>query len=349
MQPFRNGLLIYCFAILACHAVTFKTDDPRESFTQTLGGVLQAAQLGLKHAENQQERAVQQARQQAQDVISHEAQLMGEAVGQYSKQLQQVALDLETVMNSSRKVLDAAAAADHSNAWAGPEVESRSKVSVQLEVAARLVRSARRQREHLVQQVQRSAELSLEDNADILSRRVGDMSTIVDQAKTNLQDVIENRKARVAPSNSSSSISSSSKAMNSTPSQANMVSRMNALAAYVKSAQAEGKARMAATGQNVTTNIAKADKELAAKVKEMVANLVASEQVAINGLKAPLETKVAKLRGSSKARKQKAAKKLTMKPAKATAALAPKPASQPATMLASKTEKMPKQSQKGKH
>ena len=197
-----------------------------------------------------------------------------------------------------------------------------------------------------MEQAQRSAELSLEDNADALSRRVGDMSTIVDQAKTNLQDIVENREARkAAPSNSSSSIA----AMNSTLSKADMVSRMKALAAYIKSAQAEGKARMAAAGQNVTTNIAKADKELAAKVKEMVANLVASEQVAINGLKAPLESKVAKLRGSSKAEKQKAAKKLTMKPAKTPAALAPKPASQPAAKLASKTEKMPKQAQRGKH
>jgi hypothetical protein len=345
-MPLRSSLLISMFGILACHAVTLQTDDPRESFTQTLGGVLQAAQLGLKKAENQQEKAVQQVRQQAQDVISSEALSMGEAVGQYFLQLEQVAQDLEAQVNSSRKVLDAAEAADHSNAFAGPEVESRSKVSVQLEVAARLVRSTRRQQEHLVEQAQRSAELSLEDNADTLSRRVGDLSTIVDQAKTSLQDIVENREARkVAPSNSSSS----STTTNSTPSKADMVSRMNALAAYVKSAQAASKARLAASGQNVTTSIANADKELAAKVKEMAANLVASEQVAINGLKTPLETKAAQLRGSSKAKKQKAAKKQTTKLAKAPASLAPKPASKVAVKLAPKTEKMPKQSQEGKH
>jgi len=332
MQPLRSGLLLSSLAMLACHAVSVKSDDPRASFTQVLGGVLQAAQLGLKHAERQQEKAVQKARQQAQDLLSDEAQSMGEAVGQYSMQLQQLAQDLEAVVNSSQKVLDAAAAADHSNAWAGPEVESRSKVSVQLDGAARLARKARRQQEHLVEQAQRSAELSLEDNADTLSRRVGDMTNEVDQAKTTLKDIVENREARAAaPSNLNSSTVASS-----LPAKADMVARMKALAAYVKSAQAAGKARMAAAGQNVTASIASADKELATKIKDMVANLAASEQAAIKGLKAPLDNKVAQLRGKDK--KQKAAHKLTVK--KSTAApVAQKPASKPALKLASKTEK----------
>jgi len=354
MQPLRRCLLIGSLTILSCHA--FKAVDPA-SFTQNLGGILQAAQLGLKRAEKQQEKAVQKVRQQAQDLFSSEAQSMGEEVGQYSKQLQRVAQDLEAVVNSSQKLLDAAAAADHSNAWAGPEAESRSKVSAQLLVAGRLVRKAKRQREELVQNAQRSAELSLEDNADTLSRKVGDMSSLVDQAKTYLQDIIENREARedglgktsTSSGSSSSSGSSTSKVTNSTLSQADVVSRMNALAAYVKSEQAKGKARMATAGQNITTSIAKADKELAAKVKDMIANLLASEQVALNRLKEPLKTNVAKLRGSTKAKKQKAAKTPTTKSASAPAATAPKSASKPATKLTSKIEKMPKQSQEGKH
>jgi len=210
-----------------------------------------------------------------------------------------------------------------------------------------LLRIAKRQREELVRNAQRSAELSLEDNADVLSRRVGDMSTVVDQAKTYLKDIIENREAReVAPGKASSS---NSTVTNSTPSKADVVSRMKALAAYVKSAKAEGQARMDAAGQNITTNIAKADKELAANVKDMIAHLMASEQVALNGLQAPLKTKVEKLRGSTNAKKQKAAKTPATKSATAPAASAPTQALKPATKLTSKVEKMPKQSQEVKH
>jgi len=218
---------------------------------------------------------------------------MGAFVNKYAFELQQAALDLEVAMNSSRKVLDAATAADHSNAFAGPEVESRSKVIVALESAARSVRSARRQFDHLVDQAQGDAEQSLEDSADTLGRRVGDMTPVLDQAKASLQSAVEQREAATAKWHSDDKA-------NSTSSKGDAVSRMQALAAYVKSAQAANKARTAAAKETVDASIAKADKQLAAKVKEMIADLMAAEQAEIRDLRGPLTFSVKLLRGPKK-------------------------------------------------
>jgi len=281
--------------------------DPRASFAQVLGGVLQAAQLGLKRAEKQQEKAVQRVREVAQEVLSHKAQTMGAVVGEYAVELQQAALDLEAVVNSSQKVIDAATASDHSNAAFGPEVESRSKATVAVEVASRSVRSARRQYEHLVQQAQGDAEQALEDSADTLSRRVGDMTPELNQAKASLKSAVEQGQVATGKSHIDR--------VNSTPSKGDVVARMQALGAYVKSAQAASKARVAKAKATVDASIAKADKEMAAKVKDMMADLTATEQAEVSGLKAPRNSKATQMRGSSKTRKQATKEIAAAKPA----------------------------------
>jgi len=300
-------MLSASFALLVCQAAALNA-DPHASFAQVLGGVLQAAQLGVKRAERQQEKAVEHVRQAAQEFFLHEAQTMGAFVNKYAFELQQAALDLEVAMNSSRKVLDAATAADHSNAFAGPEVESRSKVIVALESAARSVRSARRQFDHLVDQAQGDAEQSLEDSADTLGRRVGDMTPVLDQAKASLQSAVEQREAATAKWHSDDKA-------NSTSSKGDAVSRMQALAAYVKSAQAANKARTAAAKETVDASIAKADKQLAAKVKEMIADLMAAEQAEIRDLRGPLTFSVKLLRGPKKTNVQETKAKPSVKDA----------------------------------
>jgi len=279
--------IVFCLFAATCQATFLLSEtlsDPNlaASFSQSVGGILQAAQAGLSRAERHQEKAVQRVRKDIETTLMSKAQTMGELLGSFSLALQQANQDLLSAVNASKaaiKSADAATPPDHAHDWTGPVVEAKSNAEVGVEVAVTDARNGARHSRTLVREAKSTAEMALEDHAEELSRRVGDVTSSVDAAKAKLETTMDAVLAPGLPTNGTTAVHSTAK-------KDDVVARMAEVANFIKAAQASSKAKIATAKNKVDAGIAKADKELATKVKDMVMNLVAKEHTELQKLHA---------------------------------------------------------------
>jgi len=260
---------------------------------------------------------------------------MGELLGTYSLTLQQANHDLSAAVNASNDAIasaDAATPPDQAKSWSGPLVEAKASAQVQVEVAANAARSNTRHEKTLLREAKSTAEMALENHAEELSHRVGDMSGSVDAAKAKLESTMDAIIKPGLPLNGTAVVHSTAK-------KEDIVARMAEVANFVKSAQAASQAKIGAAKNKADAGIAKADKELASKVKDMVMKLVVQEHAELQKLRGPF---VAETSGLSKLRgaKKNAPQKQENKPLSAKKVVSKIEASKPprAKKVVSKTE-----------
>jgi len=184
--------VIWC-AVLVGHALPAEAARARagpekRSAFETLGGMLQAAQRKLAHAERHHEKAVKQARQDAKALFLSEASTLGKAVGQYSEELKAAEDEFQRAVDSARAAANKSAAAESSNSWTSSAVEARARLAGRAEAAARSVRAGGRKRQRLVREAEVRVDRAIEDIGEHLSRRVGDLTPEVDEAKKSLEE-----------------------------------------------------------------------------------------------------------------------------------------------------------------
>jgi len=251
--------------------------------------------VGLSRAEHQEEKAVRRVHKETDIFLLNEGQALGEMLGAYSMELQLAVRNLSNAVNASRVAFAAANAAtpaDQANQWSGPLVDAKANTEVEMDAAATAARSAVLHDKSLLRQAKATAETALENHADELSQHIGDLSGSVDAAKEKLESTLETIASQNLPVTGTVVVSSKVK-------KDDIVARMTEVANFVKSAQASSQANITAAKDKIDLNIAKADKELAAKVADMVTKLVGQEQTALQKLRGPLtDMAVSKLRGA---------------------------------------------------
>jgi len=325
--PLQNAALharmmrsfVLCCLAASCQSINLLADPSQAaSFTQSVQGIMEAAQVGLSRAEHNQEKAVKRARKEIDGILLNEGQALGEMLGAYSMELQLAERNMSSAVNASHVAFAAADAAtppDQAKQWSGPLVDARAKATVEMDAAATAARSTERHDKGLLRQAKATAETALENHADELSHHLGDLSSSVDAAKAKLDSTLETIASQNLPANGTLVVNSKAK-------KDDITARMTEVANVIKSAQASSQANIAAAKDKVDVRIAKADKELATKVADMVMKLVGQEHAELQKLRSPLTaTAVSKLRGAKatmpKHREVHASKTITEKKLKA--------------------------------
>jgi len=276
---------VLCCLVAGCQSINLLADPGiAASFTQSVQGIIEAAQVGLSRAEHHQEKAVKHAHKEMDNVLSSKGQALGELLGAYSMEMQLAVHNLSNAVNASRIALAAADAAtppDQANQWSGPLVDAKSSAEVAVNAAATAARSIERHDRSLLRRAKTAAEMALENHADELSHRIGDVSSSVDAAKAKLESTMEKIASQNLPANGTLAVNSKAK-------KGDITARMTEVANFIKSAQAASQAKIAAATNKVDGGIAKADKELAAKIEDMVLKLVKQQHAELQKLRSPV-------------------------------------------------------------
>jgi len=161
-----------------------------QSALPQLQSIMARAQSSLARAEKHHERAVQKARAAVGDLFQEQARLMGAEVARYAADLDQAARQLSAVINASKAELAAEEQAEAKNSsvgWGGAAMEERARAGAKADAALRELRHLERKRGRDVEEATRRALEPLDDATLKLSRRVGDLSPVSDEAKASLE------------------------------------------------------------------------------------------------------------------------------------------------------------------
>jgi len=285
-----RSFVLLCLSV-SCQSIDLLSD----SFTQSVGGILQAAQVGLSRAEQHEEKAVMRVRKETDDLLLNEGTAIGELLGAYSMELQCAIRNLSNAVNASGMAIAAADAAtppDQAHQWRGPLVDAISNAKVAIDVAATAVHSTEHHGKSLLRQAKATAELTLDKHADELSHHIGDLSASLDAAKAKLESILE----RISSQNLSANVTV---VVDSNAKKDDIITRMTEVETFIKSAQAASQAKIAAAKDKLDVGIAKADKEVAAKAEDMIMKLVGQEHTELQKLRGKLTaTAISKLRGA---------------------------------------------------
>lgn len=155
-----------------------------------LQSIMAQAQSSLARAERHHEKAVKKARGAVSELFQEQAKFMGVQVAKYASALDQAAKELSMVINASKAELAAEEQAEAKNTsigWGGTAMEERARAGAKADAALRELRHIMRKKDRDVEEATRHAMEPLDDATQKLSRRVGDLSPLSDDAKASLE------------------------------------------------------------------------------------------------------------------------------------------------------------------
>lgn len=155
-----------------------------------LQSIMAQAQSSLARAEQHHEKAVKKARGEVSALFQEQAKFMGGQVAKYTAALDQAAQGLSMVINASKAELVAEEQAEAKNTsigWGGTAMEERARAGAKADAALRELRHIIRKKDRDVEEAARHALEPLDDATQKLSRRVGDLSPLSDEAKASLE------------------------------------------------------------------------------------------------------------------------------------------------------------------
>jgi len=241
--------------------------DAGEAASQ-LQELMAQASGSLASAERHHEHQVQKARKAVEAILSSAAQTLGGAVSRYDAELQRSADDLQNLVNASKAILKEEEARN-SGTWGNdPGMEARARLGAQADVAAREVRKAKRQHDRAVHAVLLRAESPLEDTTMHLSRRVGDLSSVVDSAKSFLET--QAGKSVMDAVNKTGNVTANK--------TANGTKRMEALVVSLKAAMAQHKADLTVSEKSLDQAVSNSSKVMTEKIAKIENNLETAEK-----------------------------------------------------------------------
>lgn len=153
-----------------------------------IGSLLAESQRRLQAAESHHEKMVKQAQGRLHTLLLSEASMLAGALQSYSAALSGATNVFIGAANATRAEVDleerrAANATNAGDGWGGPEVEARARLSAKVQMAEREGRRMQRQQVRLLEEAQRKAGDVLEAAVPRLSRKVGDVTPLLEEAK----------------------------------------------------------------------------------------------------------------------------------------------------------------------
>lgn len=154
-----------------------------------LSSLLAESQRRLASAEKHHEQVVKKAQERLHGMLMSESSSLVVALRNYSESLELGAANLASVANVTKAKLseqERSAANTSAEGWGGPVVEERAKLSAKVQLLEREVRRMKRQKDRVLEEACRRAGDTLEDGASRLSRKLGDVSALLEEAKGSL-------------------------------------------------------------------------------------------------------------------------------------------------------------------
>jgi hypothetical protein len=163
------------------------------SVMSKLTGMMGAAQQKLSVAEHHQKKVVNRIRKETDAFLEDEAKVYAQYISEYSAELSKATDELKGVVATAKAGLAKSEASKSSNLndWRDPEVEKRAKLSAQVSFAERGIKKAERHLSRQVKEAEERAEETMEDEAQKLGMKLGDMSPVVEKAKKTLESIAE--------------------------------------------------------------------------------------------------------------------------------------------------------------
>lgn len=275
---------IVLVALAACRALSLPTSAKKPTVGQAktpkihvdaseataqLQELMAQASGSLAKAERHHERQVQKARKAVETSLDNEAKVLGSAVSHYEKELEASAAQLEDLVNVSKAAVKEDDARNAGNWGNDPGMEARARLGAQADMAAREVRKAKRMHDRAVHSAELLAEVPLEDTTMHLSRKVGDLSDVVQSAKSLLETEITNQvdDADVKPSGNTTS--------NKT---ANSTKRLEELSVRIKAAVANHQTALKDAEKRLNQAVSNSSKTLEAGMAKIEENLGKQEE-----------------------------------------------------------------------
>jgi len=252
------------------HAVS--AVERAEAMPAQLGELMATSQQSLSQAEALYDKAVQKGKANFSQLLTTEAKAMAASIRTYTDSLANASAKLELSVNATR-VSAAAITAKEGVSFA--QVERAATVSAKVESVAsearRMVRSRRSAQDQAVQE----AVDQLEEAQSVLSRKLGDMSTMSEDAKSIVQaagpddEGLTSPAATVAPKPAAKSEAASIAVLNKNLGDAKAAAKADTAAAekQLKAALKKAGAELVAGASKIKAALDGAQKEEIARVK----------------------------------------------------------------------------------
>jgi len=195
-------------AIASClqGAAAIDSVAPENAMAQ-LSSIMGDSKRNLARAQKRQEKVMKKLHKQLAQEFVAEAQKLGASIGDYARELAEARSELSQAMDLAKDVLA------HSNTttsdWRSPIISEKAKVNAQLGSAEHDLHHAERRDKRSVREATEKVEEAMEENAEKLSMKVGDLSEETTQAKQALSSAADQDQA----TNSSATAKSSKNAL----------------------------------------------------------------------------------------------------------------------------------------
>lgn len=249
-----------------------------------VGSLLATSQRRLQHAEARHARAIEHAKATLAKLLMSEAESLGTSVGSYTSELDRAAANLANAAAAARDGAEKAKTNGTSHGWGGEDIEARARIRAKADAADREARRLRRQSARAAREGASQAASLLEDAAQKLSRKVGDLSPLLEEAKS----VVDKAASRVEPSAPGKPV----------PIQQMLDAVDTSLSAAKNATQTE----VAVSANKFSKNMARAGQNTAKGAADIVAELNSSEQKELLAVRAA-DTSAPKVKQTGRIRK----------------------------------------------
>lgn len=272
------------------------------SVMSSLQGMMGESQRKLQVAQRHHKKVVKKIRKDAEAWLQDEAKVYGEYFSEYSAEVAKASAELQKAIDDAKAgIAQSEAASAKVNDWKDPAVEDRAKLGAQVAAAERNIKKGERHSARKVQESEEHGEEVMEDEAQKLGMKVGDMTPLVDGAKKTMESVAE-KKAPVATlaAKTDSKAKADLKAL-----EDNLVKTAKKVKDVTDDANKRMDGFLKKTDQSVADKRVKLEKDLEVAQKKEIANVVGTPVAAKTQTKPAQKAPVAAPTQTTAAQKEK--------------------------------------------
>lgn len=259
------------------HAHKVNKKAAQDVFAQ-VQSVMASSQQALAKAERHHKKIVKQMRKQLETAIDTNAESIGDELGAFAGELEEARVVFARAVNASKAALAKSQAEPQKiGVWGTPEDSARARLSAKIGEAEQVIRRTEHKNKLAIHQATDKAEDAIEDEAGKLSRKLGDVTPIVEKAKTSVE-------AKAVVSVNVTGIERQLQALEANATGAGMA-LLKAAEKHLDDATSEEKKVMDNTNKKINAVLEKSGKNLTAKVNGIVADVKKSEVAEMQKIK----------------------------------------------------------------
>jgi len=153
---------------------------------EQVSNLIRASQQRLMRAEAHHKKLVTKMRKQASSIFASEATGLGDAIAHYDAKLRKAEVELSRTVAEVKAGLANAASHDNGD-WQSHGVTERARLEAEAGSVERTLRADERRHARLVRESVERAEGPLETAAQELGMKVGDLTSVLDEAKQGIE------------------------------------------------------------------------------------------------------------------------------------------------------------------